>query len=334
MHPLISPSHSSDPVSVYATLTELIVDQKEKIFADDGQEFLSPKLGYPIEENRYGRMMWLLKSSIPKTKWELETPLDKRLDYFEGLARKIVEEGDRLINEIERCQLETLIKRINKEWTSVIEENLSDLKSVGKRLLKRLRGGKGSADARLSPRNAPGLKRLDSSNSIKALAQLEVKPITFQPEAEECREDRWVANSYPSLIIYEDRIFYSTEIAYLAQKHAKNPAVFNRIALSCCSESAKELSKEAATNSLPQTPEVLHEVVTKQIKWMREIHRSKFRFNPVLKQKLLDTGVSPLLIQIPHQLWGLGGNGKGRNTLGLILELIRKELLKERSVIE
>ncbi len=63
---------------------------------------------------------------------------------------------------------------------------------------------------------------------------------------------------------------------------------------------------------------------------MREALRAKFTQHKELKKILLETGAAQLVEHTANdRYWGDGGDGSGRNMLGLLLMELREELKKE-----
>lgn len=63
---------------------------------------------------------------------------------------------------------------------------------------------------------------------------------------------------------------------------------------------------------------------------MREVVLAKFEQNEVIRKILLETG-DALLIEHTHRdrYWGDGGDGSGKNMLGIILMSVREELRRK-----
>ncbi len=60
---------------------------------------------------------------------------------------------------------------------------------------------------------------------------------------------------------------------------------------------------------------------------MREALRAKFEQHPALRAKLLGTGKAELVEHtVRDRYWGDGGNGRGRNRLGVLLMELRAQL--------
>ncbi len=135
-------------------------------------------------------------------------------------------------------------------------------------------------------------------------------------------EFRWLSNFYKCFVQYEGIIFPSSEHAYVAAK-TLNMEQRKRIAKIDSPGKVKRYGRE----------------ITLRPGWgraklnvMREIVEAKFRQNPDLRQKLLDTG--GLHIQEGNRwgdtFWGVDlRTGKGSNHLGKILMGIRRTLANE-----
>jgi len=65
----------------------------------------------------------------------------------------------------------------------------------------------------------------------------------------------------------------------------------------------------------------------KKIQYMYEVLKLKFNQHPNIKNKLLNTGLRPLIKVSLDTFWGDGMNGQGKNTHGKILYKLRKEFL-------
>lgn len=64
---------------------------------------------------------------------------------------------------------------------------------------------------------------------------------------------------------------------------------------------------------------------------MREALKAKFTQNPSLRAMLLGTGEAELIEHtINDRYWGDGGNGNGKNRLGILLMELREQLRKEQ----
>ena len=61
---------------------------------------------------------------------------------------------------------------------------------------------------------------------------------------------------------------------------------------------------------------------------MLQALRLKFKTHADLRQKLLETGKAQLVEHTPRDsYWGDGGNGTGKNRLGILLKKVRSELV-------
>jgi ribA/ribD-fused uncharacterized protein len=70
----------------------------------------------------------------------------------------------------------------------------------------------------------------------------------------------------------------------------------------------------------------------KKVQYMYEILKLKFNQHPNLKNKLLNTGLRPLVKVSLDSFWGNGFNGQGKNIHGKILDKLRKEFLDNVSI--
>ncbi len=66
---------------------------------------------------------------------------------------------------------------------------------------------------------------------------------------------------------------------------------------------------------------------------MREVVYAKFTQHDHLKKTLLETGDAKLIEHTANDsYWADGGNGKGKNMLGIILMEVREKIRKEENV--
>jgi len=64
---------------------------------------------------------------------------------------------------------------------------------------------------------------------------------------------------------------------------------------------------------------------------MRDAVYAKFSQHEDLKKTLLSTNDAEIIEDAPDQYWGNGGNGSGKNRLGVILVQVREELKKAQT---
>lgn len=142
-----------------------------------------------------------------------------------------------------------------------------------------------------------------------------------------CGSYAFLSNFYPAPVAYMGQTYASSEAAFQAQKtlSVKEQQQFSIFRLHKPSE-AKKRGRRLTLR--PDWDAV-------KIRCMYEICMCKFMQNPLLRQKLLDTG--DCLLQ-EENVWGdtfLGTvNGRGENQLGLILMDIREKLKCNRQVSE
>jgi ribA/ribD-fused uncharacterized protein len=131
---------------------------------------------------------------------------------------------------------------------------------------------------------------------------------------------RFLSNFHSSSFLYDNRLFPTVEHAFQAYK-ASDKADFNRIALAETPGKSKRLGRSI---TLRKDWEEIKDSI------MEELVRAKFTCNPVLKDKLIKTGVSELIEGNTwnDMYWGVC-RGKGENKLGLILMKVRKEFQDE-----
>lgn len=130
-------------------------------------------------------------------------------------------------------------------------------------------------------------------------------------------EYRFLSNFWPASVVYEGKLYPSTEHAYQAAK-THNADIREKIANTPTPDKAKYLGKSLKLRS--DWENVKDDV-------MRELVSQKFTVHPELKQKLIDTGDQELIEGNTWNdtYWGVC-RGKGQNKLGKILMDIRKQL--------
>jgi len=137
----------------------------------------------------------------------------------------------------------------------------------------------------------------------------------------------FLGNFYPSPINMKGVIWPTSEHYYQAQK-VSGTELAEKIRTMPSPGEAFDYSR---TEGFPQRAdwyEVRDDV-------MREVVYAKFTQHPDLKKMLLDTGDDTLVEQSPiDSYWGIGADGKGRNTLGKILMEVRDRIRKEESGVD
>ena len=137
------------------------------------------------------------------------------------------------------------------------------------------------------------------------------------------REDPYYefTNFYPCHMVIDGKTWPSTEHYFQAQKFVGTPYV----------EAIRRFPTAREAFQLSRTPQASRwcrgdwERVKEDV--MLKALRCKFSDNPELKKKLLETG-NKKLIEHTHNdsYWADGGDGSGKNKLGMLLERVRSEL--------
>jgi N-glycosidase YbiA len=111
----------------------------------------------------------------------------------------------------------------------------------------------------------------------------------------------------------------TTEHYFQAQKF-ENPEYRTKIRTATTPKQAAELGRSRKLPIRPDWEAVKDEIMYKAV-------LKKFQTHRQLKQLLLSTGEEELVENAPGDYyWGCGKDGSGKNKLGLILMLVRKEL--------
>ena len=130
------------------------------------------------------------------------------------------------------------------------------------------------------------------------------------------KENFFLSNFYPSILVYNGIAYSSSEAAYQAQKTLDND---ERKRISKLGP--KQAKEEGRKLTLREDWEDI------KINEMYNICKAKFTQNPILARKLLKTRDQEL-VENNHwndTFWGVC-NGEGLNNLGKILMRIRKEI--------
>lgn len=129
----------------------------------------------------------------------------------------------------------------------------------------------------------------------------------------------FLSNFYLCDIIFNGLTFGSAEAAFQAQKciELKDQVPFTTMTPG----QAKKYGKKV---------ELRKDWEEVKVGIMRDIVKAKFDQNPILKEKLIDTGDVQLIEgnKWHDYFWGVC-NGKGKNTLGIILMDLRKSYKEE-----
>jgi len=135
---------------------------------------------------------------------------------------------------------------------------------------------------------------------------------------------RFLSNFWPCEFVWDNIVWNSSEHAYVASK-----TLDRALRLKISKMAGKgEVKRFGRTIELrPDWEQVKYDI-------MLEIVRAKFRQNPDLKQKLLETGDAELEEGNTwgDRVWGVcpPNSGNGKNWLGKILMIVRKELRDAR----
>lgn len=119
------------------------------------------------------------------------------------------------------------------------------------------------------------------------------------------------------------RTWRTSEHAFQGQKFHKDDGLLNRMHRQGSPSLAAEMGRD---RSLPLRKD--WESVKDNV--MREVVYAKFSANPALKEILLSTGDEKLIEHTKNDsYWADGGDGSGKNMLGIILMEVREKLRSE-----
>ena len=154
------------------------------------------------------------------------------------------------------------------------------------------------------------------SGSKRFLLWNPMNPIKFHRVGEDYG---WLSNSAPYPISLVSKMWYTAEHYFQAQKF-HDQAVQKEILKT---RSAAEMIRIAANPKL----RLRRDWKEVRVDCMQTAVRAKFTQIPDLKQLLLGTGDAELIAHTgDDSYWGDGGDGSGKNMLGLILMDLRDEL--------
>jgi ribA/ribD-fused uncharacterized protein len=131
----------------------------------------------------------------------------------------------------------------------------------------------------------------------------------------------WLSNSAPYAISLDSKMWYTAEHYFQAQKF--HDVMVQRQILK--TRSAAEIIRIASNPKL----RVRGDWDAVKLDFMETAVRTKFTQIPDLKMLLLGTGDAVLIQHCDDRYWGDGGDGTGRNLLGIILMEIRDELRRK-----
>lgn len=130
----------------------------------------------------------------------------------------------------------------------------------------------------------------------------------------------YLSNLYPAVIFFEGRSFKTAEHAYQYGK-PKDPEVREWIVAA----PTARLVAMTAHALLPY--DVVPDWKFLKVNRMRRVLEAKFGQNAGLAAKLVQTGDAPLIeASKTDPFWGEGPTGRGKNTLGMLLEQTRDNL--------
>jgi len=144
-------------------------------------------------------------------------------------------------------------------------------------------------------------------------------------------EHEFLSNFWPCKVVYEGIEYPSSEHAYQA---AKAPDLETRLIIAA--KKTPGQAKRAGSRRgciIKNFDQAAWE--DKKIDVMGDVCRIKFE-DPTLRQLLKDTGDQELQEGNNHNdtFWGVSlKTGKGRNVLGLVLMIIRNEILQEDAIV-
>jgi len=132
------------------------------------------------------------------------------------------------------------------------------------------------------------------------------------------------SNFSPHPVRLKDRVWPTTEHYFQAQKFP-NTGHEEEIRLAVSPMIAARLGRARSKPLRTEWEQVKEDV-------MREALKAKFTQHPALRELLLSTGNCPLIEHTRNdRYWGDGGDGTGRNRLGILLMELRAALASEIS---
>jgi GTP cyclohydrolase II len=136
------------------------------------------------------------------------------------------------------------------------------------------------------------------------------------------KKNNFLSNFFPSLVVYNDRFYSSSEVAYQAIKFQDTPLKEQFIFAT-----AKE-SKLLSNLHRDKAPKDWYE---RKLEIMKVLVRSKFSLNTDLQNRLTASCMRPLVEHTDDDFWGDGNHksnevGPGKNHLGHMLEDLRSQL--------
>lgn len=139
-------------------------------------------------------------------------------------------------------------------------------------------------------------------------------------------EYEFLSNAYPCVIEYNGEIYPGLEWAYQAAKTVSHE-IQRKIRGALTAQEAKKIGRNITISSTENWE-------TNRWYVMRDLLLIKFS-NQDLKDKLLATGNAALIQgHSKDDYWGVNNNGIGKNALGNLLMAIRKNLSKDKIMID
>ena len=143
------------------------------------------------------------------------------------------------------------------------------------------------------------------------------------------KEYFYMSNFYLAKINLDDKEWKTTEHYFQAMKFSTtSPTLVEQVRLAETPREAADLGRNRTNPRRNDWEEVKEEYMEKAL-------YAKFTQHKKLKRMLLDTGSKKLVERTKNDsYWGDGGDGKGKNRLGFLLEKIRERLSKEEKAYQ
>ena len=118
-------------------------------------------------------------------------------------------------------------------------------------------------------------------------------------------------------------IHYPTVEHYYQASKFEDKKIIQRILACKTPKEASEIGRDRNNTRIPNFKEI-------KLEKMYEANLEKFRQNPAIKKRLLETGNEEIReMTTKESFWGMGPNLDGQNNMGRILMRVRDELRKE-----
>lgn len=137
----------------------------------------------------------------------------------------------------------------------------------------------------------------------------------------------WMSNFAKYPIVIDGKVYPTSEHYFQAQKYTHVPEYYEQIRTAPNPTIAKRLGgTRSGTRKIPLRAN--WEKIKNNV--MKHVVTVKFTSYPELKEKLLATGNSPIAEHTANDnYWADGGDGSGKNMLGIILMEVRRELAQK-----